>query len=277
MAEITWEKDAEQALAKAPFFVRGLVRIKVAGQVMKNGGSVVTLKDFREAESAFRKIAAGKSRDELESMLPAENGPGVEMIILQACRSELSNCPNVLVKPGGWIQAIEKWISENELNEKLRRGIGEDKILFHHKINISVSGCPNGCSMPQIADIGLTGFVEPALAPEDCTECGECMRACPDRAIKADGTPPVFDRELCQGCTRCRDACAGGCISIERPAMRVLLGGRLGRRPHLAEHKYKVTNTDELIVILDKLISNYIGNAAPGDRMADFLIRTELK
>lgn len=273
MASIPWDKDAENELARVPFVMRALVRSKVAGRVEERGGQRVTLGDFREAEEKFRAVMGGKSSREVEGMMPAANKPGAAMVSVEICHSEMSSCPNVLIKTTDWKQAVDDWLKARDINERLRKKVQGDRILFHHKLKISISGCPNGCSRPQIAGIGVVGFVKPDVDPGKCTACGECAEVCPDHAIKVDGAPPVFDRAACQGCLACRNICPQGAISLSQPAARIFAGGKLGRHPHLAERVAEVDSPAALVPVLDLLIGGYIENGLPDERFSDYFIR----
>lgn len=215
-----------------------------------------------------------RSRMEVPQMMPSENVPGVEMVIIDACRYDRSDCPNALISTADWKKAIEDWVREKDVSERLRMRVKGDRILHHHKLRISIAGCPNGCSRPQIADVGLVGFVRPLVAPEECTVCGACEAACPDNAIAVDGAPPEFDVTLCQGCVRCRTACPSSCITLSRPGVRVLLGGKLGRHPRFAEMAAETTEISTVIELLDRVIGSYIERAETEERFADFLLRT---
>ncbi len=273
MPEILWEKQAEKALTKVPFFVRGMVRRKVGERVRKSGRDRVTIEDFREAEARFRAVAGNKSDDELKRMVPMDNVPGVGMVVVESCHNELSGCPNVLIKTTEWRKAIEDWIAESGVSEKLRERVRGDKILYHHKLKISISGCPNGCSRPQIADFGIVGYVEPDVDPADCMTCGACGDECPDEAITVEGGPPVFDLSACRGCIACRDICPNGCISLSGPRVRILTGGKLGRHPHLAEVAGSAATPEELIGKIDSIVNGFIENSEDGERFADYWIR----
>jgi anaerobic sulfite reductase subunit C len=277
MDKITWDKEAEAALGRTPFFVRAMVRKKVSENVAKKGGSRVTLADFREAESKFRDMMAGKSRAELEGMMPKDNQPGVEMVVIEMCRNEISGCPHTLIRTSEWKEAVQRWVEEKSINERLRARVPGDRVLFHHKLRISVAGCPNGCSRPQIADIGIVGCVSPDVDPKNCTFCGACTEACPDDAIAVEGDPPVFDRKACQGCTACRDACPDGCIRLSPARARIILGGKLGRHPHLAEPIAEAETTKEMIEFIDGVFEDYIKNSNPGERYAEYFVRTKNK
>lgn len=274
MTDIKWEHEAEEALTRVPFFVRKMVRKKVSQRVAENGGAVVTLEHFKEAEKKVHAILGDKSEQELKGMLPTDNEPGVKMVITTACQNEMSGCPNVLINTSEWKDAIDKWVEDGEVNERLRKLVGDDKVLFHHKMKVSVAGCPNGCSRPQIGDIGIVGYVRPDVDAETCTSCGACEDVCPDGAISVDGAPPVFDRVKCQGCMQCRNICPNNSISLSKPMVRILVGGKLGRHPHLAEAFETAKTTDELIEKISKIVNGYIENSRSGERFANYWLRS---
>ncbi len=196
------------------------------------------------------------------------------MVIVDECRGALSNCPNLLIPTPEWKIAITDWVREQGVSERLRQRVKGDTILHHHKLRISISGCPNSCSRPQIADVGLVGFVRPAVTPEDCVTCSACEAACPDAAISVDGAPPVFDLTACQGCQRCCNACPVSCITLSHHGVRVLLGGKLGRHPRLAKIAGEDSEPSEVIERLDRIVDRYLASATPEERIADFLFRT---
>jgi len=266
---LPWDPRAEAALGRVPFFVRPLVRRKVEERVAASGGRRVGLEDFQEAEAAFRAVSAGKSQKELKAMLPVDNRPGVEMVVVEACRSRLSNCPNPLIDTQKWLERVRAWVEELDLSERLRRRVAEDKILFHHKLKIAIAGCPNGCSRPQIADLALVGMTRPRLVePEACTACGACAEACPDGAVKQDHGPPEFYRGLCQGCLACSRACPVGGIELDPPGVRVLMAGKLGRHPHLARPVMETHDPAEVFSYWTRELEEYLASAPSGRRFS---------
>jgi len=273
-AEITWAKEAEKELKKVPFFARPLVRRKVEERVKARGGSRVALADYREAEARMKAVLAGKTEGELQAMMPRSNQPGAPMVAVEVCHHELSDCPNLLLPTAPWREALEKWVQENEVSERLRARVKGDRVLYHQKLRLAVAGCPNSCSRPQIADVGVVGMARPEADPALCQTCGACAEVCPDHAVIADDAPPVFDRLVCQGCGKCRDICPTKCITLSAPAARILVGGKLGRHPHLAEVIGEAATPGELIKTLDKIVEDYLAGAQPEERFADYWIRT---
>ncbi len=273
MGRPSWDSEASAALNKVPFFVRGLVRRKVEDRVISRGGSAVTAADFREAEARFKAVMGGKSEDKLKTMLPQDNEPGAEMVVVETCHNELSGCPNVLIDTSTWRRAVEEWLEKNDVSERLRRRLDDEKILYHHKLKVAVSGCPNGCCRPQIADIGFVGTLRPEADPELCTGCGQCQKVCPDRAIAIEDDHPVFDREACLGCLKCSEICPTEAISVSAPRARLLMGGKLGRHPHLADVVDEYADQTEAIERAARVVDYYIEHAESRERFADFWLR----
>ena len=273
-SRLAWDDQAGQALKSAPVFARPLIRKKVEERVRRAGGDRVTLADFQEAEACFKAAAAGKTSSELASMLPRENRAGVEMTVIEACRGQLAGCPNALIDALAWREVLMKKFAERDISERLRARVTGDKVLFHHKLRVSLAGCPNGCSRPQIADLALVGFVRPRLTePEHCLSCGQCAEACPDGAVSPGEQWPVFDRELCLGCKSCSQACPEECISLSQPAARVLMGGKLGRHPRLAQPTAQAKDADQAADILVAEVAAYLEQAEPGERFAAWRLR----
>ena len=269
-----WDQEAEKELGRVPFLVRPLARRKIEERVRAQGRDRVTVSDYRQAENRFHSVAAGKSERELANLIPRDNEAGVPMVVVETCHNELSGCPNPVINTTRWREAVEKWVAEKNISERLRARVPGNKVLFHHKFRVSVSGCPNGCSRPQIADVGLLGTVRPDVDPATCRECGACAEACPDGAINIYGGIPAFDRGLCLGCKACAQVCPAGSIIHSEPSARLKLGGKLGRHPRLAEDAGEVKTPEELVGLLDRLVEDYIQHARPEERFADYHART---
>lgn len=268
---LTWEEPARAELGKAPLFIRPLVRRKVEDMVRGAGRSLVTATDYAKARDRFKAMVVGTSPDELKEMLPAENKPGAKMITVSACRGQAMGCPNSLIDVDDLLDRVNRFSQAEDLPENLRGLVRDDKIMFHHKLKISLSGCPNGCSRPQIADFGLVGCVRPIFDLTACTGCGVCAEACPDQALTmADDSTPRFDPEQCQGCNKCAQACPTGAVSLSRPTVRLLVGGKLGRRPHLADSVGIYGDADQVLSRIDAELKDYLDRAEPNQSFAAY-------
>lgn len=274
MARLNWETEAESALKRVPVFVRPLVRRKVEDRVRKGGCSSVTLAHFQEAEARFRAVTAGRSEQELKDMLPRENKPGTETVVITACHNQLSNCPNVLIDTSEINDILRDGLADREVSERVRSRLSEDRVLFHHKLKISIAGCPNGCSRPQIADFGLIGTIKPLFDTADCTHCGACAETCPDAAIAMIDDLPEMDPERCQGCLKCSQACLTGCIAVSRPALRLTAGGKLGRHPHLADEIGEVRDGGQALEVIGREVEDYLVTSRTDERFANWRLRS---
>lgn len=272
-SRLPWDADAEAALKRIPQLVRAVAKRKIADAASKRGAERVSTADVLAAWSSF---AAGKKGipAALESAMPAPNRQGVSMILVSACHNKAAGCPNPLIDTDVWKSAISVWVVDSGMSERLRRRVAGDTIFMHHKIKVSISGCPNGCSRPQIADFGLTGFVTPVFDADACTACGACVKACPDSALTLpDDGPVMWEKKTCQGCLACSRACAAGAVILGERGIRLTVGGKLGRHPHLADFAGKFSSPEPMIAVMEKMLDDFIKNAEPDERFAAYRLR----
>lgn len=144
------------------------------------------------------------------------------------------NCPNAVIDIDGLEKSISAVMEESNFEIMRGKALNTDKPMHHQVFRISVSGCPNSCSQPQIKDLGIIGQAIPEVGP-GCTLCGECVKSCPDGLITLYEWGPEIDRGACLYCGRCARACPAGVLTTSATGYRVLVGGKLGRHPRLAE------------------------------------------
>ena len=79
---------------------------------------------------------------------------------------------------------------------------------------------------------GLLRFLQnrlvakPVLVAERCQGCWVCLEHCPAGALSKDGRLPVFDYGKCICCYCCQELCPNDAISLRRPLLARILGGR---------------------------------------------------
>ncbi len=205
-----------------------------------------------------------------QNSIDQPNSDSEKLILFETCQGKQRNCPNRLIDAGHWEKVIDQALIEKKIDEKIREKIPGKKVRYHQKLHISISGCPNGCSRPQIADIGLTGFVRPRVNTRECTQCGLCEADCPDRAVQLIDGPPTFDRSLCQGCNHCVQSCPEGCFTYISSGARLFVGGRLGRRPRFAKLVSEFDTPEAAARKIVSLVERFLAEAKPGVRFADF-------
>ncbi|AZR72983.1 hypothetical protein BBF96_05990 [Anoxybacter fermentans] len=169
-----------------------------------------------------------------------------EPVKIEVCRGSLLGCPKGVVDPKDLEMEILDLMDQLDLINELKDCLSCENVS-HPFLRISISGCVNGCSRPQIKDIGLEGVVSLRAVPEKCTHCGSCIKVCQEDAILLTEEGFSLNHERCLSCGDCARVCSSGALSIEKTGIRLLIGGRLGRHPHLGQPVAKFLTTKEAL------------------------------
>lgn len=145
-----------------------------------------------------------------------------------------TRCPLNLAETASLAEYMRETLEAHNLPGHFQARV-RGPVLSHHRFKVALAGCPNACSEPQIKDFAVIAAVELATAPELCTGCGACLKACREGALGVEEEGPRLDLERCLGCGLCARACATGALTVARAGYRVLVGGKLGRHPQLAQ------------------------------------------
>ncbi|MCP3952493.1 MAG: sulfite reductase [Desulfobacterales bacterium] len=248
-----WTQEAEDAIKKVPFFVRKKVRARVEKEARLTGRDPVTL---AVVQTARKKFLANMSSDIKGYQVDACFGAG--------------GCPNRTVESEGLLAKLEHLLQQEDLLGFLKQHVPGD-LKYHHEFRVTISDCPNACSQPQIKDIGILGVSEPAISAEVCSLCGTCVEVCRDQAVQlvAALEKPLINRQLCLQCGLCAKECPTGTIVNGKKGFRILLGGKLGRHPRLAEPIPGIHSEEEILAIVKKCIDYYKANSRNGTRFAE--------
>ena len=174
---------------------------------------------------------------------------------------------------------LTRLLEQADISGFLRKSLGEN-IRSHHAFSVALSDCPNACSRPQIADIGIIGADIPGVGETVCTGCSACVQACPDQAIRLTDTQggdqkPVIDTNRCQRCGNCIHACPSRTLQSVRSGFRVLLGGRLGRRPRLAMELPGLYSREQVRSIVVICLNYYKAYSRNGKRFSHLFTRLD--
>ncbi len=263
-----WEKDAEKAIQKVPFFVRKKVKSRVEKEARDAGKIFVSLADVKATQKRFlNKMDAEIKGYQLDACFGA-NG----------CPNQIHNSKKIQGK-------IESLLKKEDLRGFLRKKVKGD-LKFHHEFRITVSDCPNACSQPQIKDIGIISAKTPCITDNDCIGCMECVKICKENAISVDAAideaknndtvyQPVIDFQMCIQCGQCIDVCPTKTIDTQKMGFRILVGGKLGRHPRLAEELPGIYSEPELFDIIRHCINYYKTNSENGERFAELVARNK--
>lgn len=144
---------------------------------------------------------------------------------------------------------------------------------YHNIPKIALAGCPNGCSQPQIKDIGISGYLTPKITDDYCSGCLQCINSCHENALTWDNGKVVISSEHCMNCGDCVRACTTGRIAPGESGWVLHYGGHLGRHPQLAKIAGIEKDSSEVIRKIQNTLEDYLRNALPGERLNTYLNR----
>ncbi len=250
-----WETEASEAVSKVPFFVRKRVKKKVEEEAIRCGSAVVRLEHVKASQRRF-----------LNQMEDEVRGYQVE-----TCFGP-SGCPNRAVAYEDLPQRAEDRLARKNLKTFLKEKV-KGPLKMHHEFRISISDCPNACSRPQIADLGLIGARSPMIGNEPCCACGACVEACREQAMTLEKGKPVLDPAKCLSCGQCITACPTGTLREKEKGYRILVGGKLGRHPRLAAEIQGIHGPEETLRRIDRCLDHYQKHCRQGERFGEILER----
>ena len=256
-----WSEEAENAVSKAPFFVRKRIRSKVEQFAKDRGKTRVDMDDVTDLKKQY--LSKGGMEKDIK-------GYG-----LTACFGN-SGCPNRITDTASLFDKMETTLEKADLLAFLRKTVKGD-LKFHHEFRVAVADCPNACSRPQITDMGVIAAAVPMITDEACTGCLSCVEICREQSITVEEETGhvAIDSGSCVQCGQCINACPSGTIATKDTGYRVMLGGRLGRHPRLAMELDGLYTEQQVIEILEKALTFYKTHSTNGTRFAHLLVSPE--
>jgi anaerobic sulfite reductase subunit C len=254
-----WADDAEKAVSHVPFFVRKRVKKRVEEEARRQGAPIVLLHHVHACQRKY-----------MENMENEVRGHQVE-----TCFGP-SGCPNRAVAGEGLLEDLERLLTAKNLKAFLSQKV-DGPLKLHHEFRISISDCPNCCSRPQIADIGIIGARRPEITESDCSNCEACIGICRENALSLErDTGPVLTENHCVLCGQCADVCPSGRLMGTQRGYRIQLGGKLGRHPQLARELGGIFTREEVLQIVERCIDHYKENCRTGERFGEVLNRVPM-
>jgi len=256
-----WSEEADAAIKKVPFFVRRKVRARVESEIAKEGKTTISLADVKAVQARYL----------------ANMGSEIKGYQLDTCFGP-GGCPNRAHIGDDLLERLERMLKKEKLLELLNERV-KGQLRFHHEFRITLADCPNACSQPQIKDIGIIGASQPLITDDACTLCEACVEACREDAVSLDPAKetPLIDFTRCLACGKCMAVCPTGTLEAGNKGFRVLLGGKLGRHPQLAEEMPGIYTEDEVIEIVRQCIEFYKEKSLKGERFAEVAKRFDFK
>jgi len=256
-----WQPEAEKKLARSPFFIRKKIRAWVEEEAARQGDSLVSLKHLQNCREKF--FAA-------KQVEPGKSAPAYSV---ETCMGS-DSCPNNLIKDYQLVEQLETMLADRNLAAFFREKV-KGPLKFHHRFSIVIAGCPNACSRPQIADLGIIGVSQPCISREPCSGCGACVECCPDQAVTLgeDGRTPTISTPPCLACGQCLQVCPTGTLVENARGFRLLVGGKLGRHPQLGRELAGIHSATETLAVAATCLNIFQQHNQHGERFGEVLHR----
>lgn len=192
--------------------------------------------------------------------------------VVEVCRGA-TDCPYRAMESGAELaRELEQALAALDPAGRIKAKTS-GPIRAHDCFRVSVSCCPNGCSRPQIADVGFIGAAGVAVTDEACLECEACLEACREDALRLDMGGPILDPRKCVLCGACAAICPSRTLAVVRTGWRAQLGGRLGRHPRLAVELPGLRSTGEAVALAVRCLALHLDQGRPGERFGALLER----
>ncbi len=113
-------------------------------------------------------------------------------------------------------QAVARGVRSTPQSERREKALGLVFNIMRFSLHdgpgirttVFLKGCPLRCWWCHNPE-GLLPRPEVIYFEERCIRCGDCIRACPEEALRLDGGV-IHDPSLCKRCGECVDACSSG-------------------------------------------------------------------
>jgi dissimilatory sulfite reductase (desulfoviridin) alpha/beta subunit len=166
---------------------------------------------------------------------------------IKICRN---SCPMILSDLSRFQDRILDILEKHDFESWVRRNV-KNYFLAHNRFKISIAGCPNACTEPQIKDIGVILRAKP-FYNGDCNQCRLCEKTCRENAIVISDYPE-FDYGRCVACGACERVCKQNAITTEK-YFDVYIGGKLGRHPQFALYVESFKDEREVLRIIEAIV-----------------------
>lgn len=189
-----------------------------------------------------------------------ENGTPVgsehdEVVNIIACPGT-AQCKYSNIETFGLAQRIDERVSGRDMPIRVR---------------ISIAGCPNACTSPILNEIGVIGRILPLRISGLCTGCGTCAEYCKEKAITIKNGISELIPERCVQCGICIQSCHFDLLESEYRHYLITVGGRRGRHPAPGRELVSVETEDEVVEIIDRIVTWIYRNAWSKRHLADQL------
>ena len=268
-----WEKEAVEEFVKMPLadVMKETGKLFCEKLARKNNSKSVTLKEINVMKKVYydrvpeeernieldKRIAEGETdlRERMEKSARNILTREIDLFDVDICHAKYFRCISQNIEVRELKKEVEQKLRELKVSEMIADMLRDDeRILAHHKIKISISGCVNGCTGPETSPFGVSGVSKPIVTDADCSQCFICVDRCRKNAILIRNKRPEIDVTCCDRCGNCIKFCPNGVFASEEAGYRIFAGGKFGRFHHDGYELFKMADKETLIDALEATI-----------------------
>jgi dissimilatory sulfite reductase (desulfoviridin) alpha/beta subunit len=269
-----WDREAADEFVSMPIAKSAKENTKVFAEKLarKAGSARVTLKEIEAAKKiTYEDVTEEKRQRELDKRI-AEGETDlrqriekegreilareIDLFNVEMCHAQYFRCRCQLIEVRGLQKEIEQKLRELKVSEMVADSLPDDeRIMAHHRVSVSISGCPNGCTGPETRPFGIHGICPPVITDVTCSECMACVRACRRGAIAILDGGPVISAARCDLCGSCTRTCPTGKLVEESRGYRIMVGGKFGRFHREGSELFRQADKDSLMGALEATIN----------------------
>lgn len=224
---------------------------KIAEVAEKYGDGHVHLTSRQSVEIPFIKL------DEIDEVKKALAEGDVEPGVCGPRVRTITACQGSAICPSGCIDtyALAKELDDRYFAKELP-----------HKFKFGITGCRNNCLKSEENDVGIKGGIRVKPIPEQCIQCGLCVKVCREGALKMEDGKIVLDAEKCNYCGRCVKSCPTEAYE-QTQGYVVSFGGLFGNTVNKGQEVVDFIDDHEaLLRVCDAALGFFKEHANAGER-----------
>ena len=289
--EMQWDKDAIEAFVKMPIAdgLKETCKIYCEKIARRNKSDRVTMKEIKEMKPVYygrvseemrereldRRIAEGETdlREKMEKAARNILKNEADLFSVSMCHAQYFRCVSQNIEVRELRQELIQKLRELRVTEMIADMLPDnERILAHHKLNVTISGCVNGCEAPEIRNFAIAGAARPAVTSTACSQCYICVDQCRRNAILLRNGRPEIDVHACDQCGNCIKFCPNGVFVTADSGYRIFAGGRFGRFHRDGYMLFGIADKETLFRTLEASIE-LIREEAVGEEALESIIK----
>ncbi len=268
-----WDREAVEEFVKMPLadVMKETGKLFTEKLARRNRSDCVTLKELEETKRVYydrvpegvrnreldKRIAEGEAglRERMEKSAREILERDVDLFNVNLCHAKYFRCISQNIEVRELKKEVEQKLRDLKVSEMIADMLRDDeRILAHHKLTVSVSGCVNGCTGPETSPFGVAGVSKPMITAAQCTECFTCVDRCRKNAILIRKGRPEIDAAACDRCGNCIKFCPNNVFVSEESGYRIFVGGKFGRFHHDGYELFKIADKETLMKALEATV-----------------------